>query len=91
MEDDSPARRAGLAARDEVKALDGVPMNAKTLAETLATRKPGDTVTITIASGAGDRELSVTLGHKLNRSFRISRIANLDAMQSAILTNWEKN
>ena len=91
LESGSPAQRAGLAACDEIKTLDGTPVDAKTLAQILAVRKPGDTITLRVASGAGDRELSVTLDHKLNRSFRMSRIANLDALQSAILASWEKN
>lgn len=91
LESGSPAQRAGLAACDEIKSLDGAPVDAKTLAQVLAVRKPGDTITLRVSSGADDRELSVTLDHKLNRSFRMSRIANLDALQSAILASWEKN
>jgi predicted metalloprotease with PDZ domain len=90
VEGDSPARQAGLAAQDEIKALDGVKVDAKSLNETLASKKPGDKVQLTVSRADADRDVEVVLGHKMERSFNIHPIANADPLQAAILKDWMK-
>ncbi|MGA2262576.1 MAG: PDZ domain-containing protein, partial [Acidobacteriota bacterium] len=49
VEGESPAQHAGLAAQDEIKALDGNRVDAKALNNTIAAKKPGDKVRLTVS------------------------------------------
>jgi predicted metalloprotease with PDZ domain len=90
IEGDSPARAAGLVARDEVKALDGARVDAATLNANVAAKKPGDKIRLTVARAGKDMEVEVTLGHKMQKSFKIIPVSSPDALQSAILKDWMK-
>lgn len=68
---DSPAQRSGLSAQDQILAVDGARVTAKSLDELLAAKKPGDQVRILIARHNKTREVPIVLGQKLERSFRI--------------------
>ena len=61
VEEDSPALRAGLAAQDQIKALDGTPVDTKAMNEAFASRKPGDKVRLTVVRAGDDREVEVSL------------------------------
>jgi predicted metalloprotease with PDZ domain len=88
IDGDSPARKANLAAGDEIRSLDGVKIDAAGLNAAIAAKKPGDRIRFTIARGGVVTEVEVTLGHKMQRSYRIVPIAKPDALQSAILMDW---
>jgi predicted metalloprotease with PDZ domain len=88
VEEDSPAARAGVSARDEIKALDKAPVTAKQLEAALAAKKPGDKVLVLIHQGGRDREIEITLGPKLERSFKMRPAAAPDALQAAIFRSW---
>ena len=88
VEDDSPAGRAGIAAQDEIKALDKAPVTAKALEAALAAKKPGDKTLALVSRGGLDREIEITLAPKPERSFRMRPIGAPDAMQAAILKDW---
>jgi len=90
IERNSPASQAKLAAKDEIKALDGAGIDAAGLNAAIAAKKPGDRIKLTITRGGREMEVDVTLGHKMQRSFKIVPIANPDALQSAILKDWMK-
>jgi predicted metalloprotease with PDZ domain len=90
MESNSPAQRAGLKPQDEIKELDGVAVDTKGLTDALAVRNPGDKVTFTVLRSDKEHKLEATLGHKLERTFRIKRIANPDPLQAEILKSWLK-
>jgi len=88
IEGDSPAQQAKMSANDEIKALDGAKVDAATLNKAIASKKPGDKIKLAVARAGKDIEVEVTLGHKMQRSFKIIPIANPDALQSAILKDW---
>ncbi len=85
VENNSPARQAGLEARLAIKLLDGVQVNAKQWNEAISARKPGDSIKVTIGSGGTDRELPIRLGNKIEQSYRIKAIANPTSSQAMIL------
>jgi predicted metalloprotease with PDZ domain len=88
VEGDSPAQQAGLAANDEIRALDEAKVNAATLNTTIAAKKPGDKIKLSLMRAGKETEVAATLGHKMQRSFKIIPIARPDALQSAILKDW---
>jgi len=88
IEGGSPAQQAKLAANDEIRALDGARVDAAGLNAAVAAKKPGDRLKLAVTRGGKDIEVEVTLGHKMQRSFKIIPIANPDALQSAILKDW---
>jgi predicted metalloprotease with PDZ domain len=87
----SNAYRAGLAAKDEIKTLDGERVDAKTWKEKMTSKKPGDKVRLFVSRDGKDRELDVTVGRKMERSFRIKPMQNPDPLQAAILEDWLKS
>lgn len=88
IEGDSPARQANLATNDEIRALDGTRVDATALNAAIAATKPGDKIKLAVTRAGKDIEVEVTLGHKMQRSFKILPIANPDALQSSILKDW---
>lgn len=90
METSSPAAQAGISAKDEVKAVDGVQVDAAALAKAIAAKKPGDRMMVSINRAGKDLQVGVALGHKMQLSFKIIPIAKPDALQSAILAAWMK-
>lgn len=88
VEWDSPASHAGLSARDEILALDGIRATSRTMDEILNSRKPGDKVRVLLSSRNMIREFEVVLGKKMERSFHIKPLTNPNQLQSAILKDW---
>ena len=88
VEWDSPAQRGGLSARDEVLALDGIRVQARSMGQVLESKKPGDKVRILLARRGVIREVEVTLGTKTERSFQIRPIADPTPLQSEVLEDW---
>ncbi len=84
----SAANLARLAAADEIKTVDGAKVDAKSLNDAVAGRKPGDKLKLTIVRDGRERAVEVKLGHKLEKSFRIVPIAKPDALQAEILRSW---
>lgn len=87
---DSPASLAGLAARDELLAIDSVRGELPKLRELLASREPGTKVRLLVARDGKVRELEVVLGPPTERSFRLRSVASPTAMQNAIYEGWLK-
>ena len=90
VEWDSPAQRAGLMAQDQVLALDGTRVSAKSLEETLKSKKADDKIHVLLSRRGAVREIDVVLGQKMERSFKIKPAANPAAIQAAILDDWLK-
>jgi len=88
IEGSSPAATAGLAAMDEVKALDGVQVDAAAFNAGIAAKKPGDKIRLDVVRSGRDVKVEVTLTHKLQKSFKIVPMANPDALQAEILKDW---
>ena len=85
VEANSPARRAHLETQGIIKLLDGTKINAKKWNEAIAARKPGDAIRLTIASGGADREVTISLGHKMEQPYHIKAIVNSTPLQAKIL------
>jgi predicted metalloprotease with PDZ domain len=90
VEWDSPAQHAGLMAQDQILALDGTRVNAKSLEETLKLKKAADKIHVLLSRRGTIREIDVVLGQKMERSFKIKPAANPAAIQAAILDDWLK-
>jgi predicted metalloprotease with PDZ domain len=88
VEWDSPTMYAGLSVEDEIIALDGVRVNARTMEGILRQKKPADKIRVLISRGDAVREVEVVLGKKQDRSFSIKPAANPTPLQSAILKSW---
>ncbi|MGD0726352.1 MAG: PDZ domain-containing protein [Spirochaetia bacterium] len=66
---DGPASKAGIKPRDVITKIQGVAVtDPKEVADAVAAHKPGDTLSVTVRSGADDKEadISVTLGANPN-------------------------
>ncbi len=88
IENGSPAQKAGLAAKDEIKSIDDVKVDAAGLNKIVAGKKPGDKIALAVNRGGKDMRVELTLAHKMQQSFKIIPIANPDALQAAILKDW---
>jgi predicted metalloprotease with PDZ domain len=88
VEWDSPAQRAGLMAQDQILALDGTRVNAKSIDDALKSKTPGDKVKVLVSRRNKIREIEVVPGKKLERSFKIKPQSNPLPLQAAILNDW---
>ena len=90
VEWDSPAQRAGLMAQDQILALDGTRVNAKSLEEALKSKKAADKIRVLLSRRGTVRDIDVVLGQKMERSFKVKPAANPTSIQAAILEDWLK-
>lgn len=88
VEPHSPAATVGLRAGDIIRSLDGGTVDAKGLEAAIASKRPGDRVTLSTTRERADRMLRITLAHKLERTFMMRPLANPDALQAEILRSW---
>ena len=88
VEFDSPAWQAGLRRRDIILEIDNQPANAFPFGNMIKDQLPGDKVKLVVVQRGEKKLLSLVLGKKLERSFKISPQANVDKLQSAILEGW---
>lgn len=88
IEWDSPASKAGLSLEDEVIAVDGTRVNARTLTDFLRVRKPGDAVRVLASRRSAVREFSVVLGAETRRTFALTPLPDPTPLQAAILRDW---
>jgi len=86
--DGSPASDAGLYANDEIVALDGLRVNLSKLKDRLATRKPGDAVTLTIFRRDELRMLTVKLAEKPPEKLKIAPAADATDGEKAAYQAW---
>lgn len=87
VESNSPAQRGGLMSQDQILALDGTRVNAKSFDEALKLKKPGDQVKVLVSRRGTIREISVVFGKKMERSFKIKPVANPSSLQAEILNS----
>jgi predicted metalloprotease with PDZ domain len=90
VEWDSPAQRGGLMAQDQILALDGTRVNAKSMDETLKFKQAGEKIRVLVSRRGAVREIEVALGQKLERSFKVKPLSSRTAKQAAILGDWLK-
>jgi predicted metalloprotease with PDZ domain len=84
----SPAAQAGVAAGDRIVEVDGAPATAKSLADRLATAKPGDKLKLHLARTDASLEVEVTLGPNRKRTFHLDPVSNPAPLEAAILQDW---
>ncbi|HTB19792.1 MAG TPA: PDZ domain-containing protein, partial [Bryobacteraceae bacterium] len=90
VEWDSPAQRGGLMAQDQVLALDGARVSAKSMDEALKFKKAGEKVRFLVSRRGTIREMEVVLGQKVEKSFKVKPVASPTGLQAEILDNWLK-
>jgi predicted metalloprotease with PDZ domain len=79
----SPAETGGLQVGDEIASVNGAKASAKALNDALTAKKPGEALRL-----AGSREIAVTLGKNVKKSWTIHISADASAQQAAILKDW---
>jgi len=91
VELDSPARAGGLSAQDQILGVDGSPIGNRKLDDILKTKKAGDSMKLLLARGNRIEEITVVLGTKMERSFKLTPVDNPTPLEAAILKDWLKN
>jgi len=86
--EDSPADRAGLSAKDELVAMDGMKINPDDWDKRFDEREPGDRVRFALFRSGFLREMDVTLGRKENVTWTIRRLKAPTAAQKRIYEGW---
>ena len=84
----APAWKAGLSAKDEVIAIDGVKLPADDFERRLEEYDPGDRAKFTIFRSGYLREIPVTFGAKENVTWAIRRVKAPSALQKKIYEGW---
>lgn len=90
VEEGSPASLAGLCAQDEILAVDGRRVEARSLAQALGERKAGDRLEVLYARRGKTGRAEAVLAERRRPSWRITRVADLTPSQSAFLEAWLK-
>ncbi|HSA95702.1 MAG TPA: PDZ domain-containing protein [Acidobacteriota bacterium] len=88
VEPDSPAFAAGLCLQDELLAVDGTRVDARSLPGAIKAKKTGGKVKVLYARRGGIHEAEVTLGTKAEPSFKISPRTDATPAQKALLEAW---
>ncbi|MGQ9577756.1 MAG: M61 family metallopeptidase [Candidatus Aminicenantales bacterium] len=84
----SPAQEAGLSARDELIAPEGVRLSPRNFDSLLSGHKPGEKVWLLISRRNKIREVEVTLAAKKERPFRIKPASQPGKLEAEILRAW---
>ena len=90
IEPDSPARKASLATNDEIRGMNGGPVDTASLSAAIASKKPGEKIALSLHRSGKDLQVEIVLGQKMQRSYKILPLPNPDALQSAILLDWTR-
>jgi predicted metalloprotease with PDZ domain len=88
VEWDSPASHAGLSVEDEIIAVDGTRIDARSLTDLLQRKKPGDTSHLLVSRHSMVREFPIVWGTKKARTFAITPLPDPKPLQAAILKSW---
>ncbi len=85
---DSRAQQAGLSARDEIIALDGVRVRPQNFDYLLSKYKPGDKIKILISRRNKIKEIELILDPRKERPFHLKPMAQPDPLQKQIFETW---
>ncbi len=85
---ESPAALGGIDANDELLAIDGIKVNAKSLNERLKDYQQGDTIQVTVFHKDELKTLPVTLSKPQSNSYELVIKDDLSAEQQQNLTEW---
>ena len=85
---ESPAALAGIDAKDQLLAIDGIKVDAKSLDERLKNYQPEDTIQVTIFHLDELKTLSVTLAQPQSNRYKLMIKDNLSQSQQQNLIGW---
>jgi len=85
---DSPAGRAGLAAKDVILSVDGAAADAAGMKKAIDSKRPGETVVFRYTRGDEEKEVSIVLSKRIDPGYRIKRKPNPTPEETAILKGW---
>ncbi|MDN3548335.1 M61 family metallopeptidase [Mucilaginibacter aquaedulcis] len=91
VEQQSPASNKNIKSGTQVLAINGAKASPELLNQTLASKKEGDELLLTLQKGVYKQDVTIILGKKTEKTFRITPIANPDALQAAIYKSWVGN
>jgi predicted metalloprotease with PDZ domain len=77
-------------AQDQILALDGTRVNAKSMDEMLKSKKAGEKIRVLVSRRGAVREIEVVLGQKMEKSFKVKPMSSPSVVQAAILEDWLK-
>lgn len=84
----TPAERYGVYVGDEILAIDGWRVGFDNYAQRLGTKKPGQSVVLTINRKGRVRTLDVVLGRRMRIDYHIVRLDEVTAEQDALYRRW---
>ena len=87
----SPAALGGIDAKDELLAIDGIKVDAKSLNERLKDYQPNDTIQVSVFHNDELKTLSVTLAQPQSNSYKLAIKDNLSPEQQQNLVGWLGN
>jgi predicted metalloprotease with PDZ domain len=88
VEPNSPAWEKGIRGGTKILTVEGQPATQKLLNQTLEAKNTGDALTLTIQKGTEKRDVTIILGSKKEKTFKISPLPNPDPLQAAIYKSW---
>lgn len=86
--EDGPAWKAGLSAKDEVIAIDGLKLSADDFERRIEEDAPGERARFTIFRSGYLREIPVAFGAKENVTWAIRRVKSPSSVQKKIYESW---
>lgn len=84
----TPAYEQGLNAKDLIIALDGARVNKETLEARIASKRPGETVQITLFRNDDLRTFEIKLGGRNDAPYRLVRMPSANEQQKKIYQSW---
>jgi predicted metalloprotease with PDZ domain len=84
----SPAGRAGLAAKDAILSIDGAAVDAAGMKKAIEAKRPGDTVVIRYVWENEEKEASIVLAKRIDPGYRIKRKPNPSPGEAALFKGW---
>ena len=84
----SPAWDAGVRGRTKILTVNGARASRDVLYKTYETSKAGNTITLGLEKDGVKKDVTITLTEKREKSFKITPLANPNALQAAIYKSW---
>lgn len=87
VDPDSEAQRNGLIKGDRLIAMNSQPLSGP-LEDEVAQLHPGDTITLTVKNRAGQRDVKIRLGARIEQYYELEDLPNVTPLQLAHRTAW---
>jgi predicted metalloprotease with PDZ domain len=85
---DSPAWKKNVRGHSKILAIDGIPATIDIFNKALEGKKEGDAITLELEKEGVKRAVTVILGIKREKTFKITPMMHPDALQAAIYKSW---